>query len=135
MAFDYLQTGILGVLTKNIPGGLEMKKAAIILGFVCMMIIVAGFVAVPDGYAGSKVVKVEGAIFSINDTMAENIARYKGKPVTVVLSSGEQINGIVVDANGGFLHLEKLNREEFLDSLISMEHVIAVKAQFRQYER
>lgn len=110
----------------------EMKVLIVAL-IVGVMISVALFITVPEVHAGSKVVNVEGALFSINDTMAENIVRFKGKPVIVTLSSGEQINGVVVDANGKFLHLTKLDRADFLDALIKMEQVIAVKAQFRKY--
>jgi hypothetical protein len=83
--------------------------------------------------AGAKIVKIEGADFSVVKSMAENIAVFKGKQVTVTLGSGESITGKVVDVNSKYLHLGELDRSNFMDAFIDVSHIGAIKAQTRKY--
>lgn len=103
---------------------------------VCCMMVMGGmvFVGARTAEAGSKVVPVEGALYSVKDAMYENIARFKGKYIKALLPGGQQITGKVVDVNGGLLHLSELEREEFLDALINVDDIVAVKAVFRKYQ-
>ena len=110
------------------------------MGKVLMLALSVGLVAVgilfvnaTDVSAGAKIVQVEGAAFNVKDTMADNIKNFKGKHVSISLTSGEKINGKVVDVNHKYLHLEKLERMDFYDAFIDISHISAVKAKFRKY--
>lgn len=69
----------------------------------------------------------------VGKSMTDNISVFKGKTITVTLDSGETLSGKVVDVNSRYLHLGELERTNFLDALIDLNHVSAIKAQLRKY--
>jgi hypothetical protein len=102
---------------------------------LCTGLVWAGIALSGDApaHAAAKVVKIEGADLSAARSMAENLAAFKGRSVTVVLGTGETIIGKVVDVNSRYLHLTDLERSNFYDAIIDLNHVGAVKAQVRKY--
>lgn len=108
----------------------NILKAVVVLVCVGMFFSTIGFIA--SAQAEPKVVK-EGPQFSIHKTMLQNIENFKGKTITVTLTSGEVITGKVVDVNNKFLQLEQLERANFSDALIDVNKIIAIKAQVRKY--
>jgi hypothetical protein len=63
--------------------------------------------------------------------LADNLMALKGKTVTVSLSSGQTMTGIVKDVKDHLLHLEKLSQKEFYDAIIRLELISAVEARVR----
>ncbi len=112
---------------------IKRTKVSVFVLSIAFIIGVVFLVDLPDVKA-AKIVKVEGAGFSVKETMANNIARFKGKVVTVSLKSGETITGKVVDINANNLHLGELNRMDFFDALIDVGHIGAIKVRFRKYD-
>ncbi len=55
----------------------------------------------------------------------------KGKIITVTLSSGQSVSGVVHDVKNGLLHLEKLSQKEFYDAIIVVNKISAVEARVR----
>jgi len=63
--------------------------------------------------------------------LADNLMALKGKTVTVSLSSGQTMTGIVKDVKDHLLHLEKLSQKEFYDAIIRIDLISAVEARVR----
>jgi len=63
--------------------------------------------------------------------LTANLIAMKGKTVTVSLSSGQTMTGIVKDVNDHLLHLEKLSQKDFYDAIILIEMINAVEARVR----
>lgn len=64
--------------------------------------------------------------------IADNLIALKGNSVTVTLSSGKQMTGIVKDVKNNHLYLEKLSLKEFFDALIRIDHISVIEARVRQ---
>ncbi|WP_027359571.1 hypothetical protein [Desulforegula conservatrix] len=79
-----------------------------------------------EGGAGSASVQLNTI------PIVDNLLAFKGKPVTVTLSSGQAITGIVKDAKNGILHLEKISQKEFYDAVILIDRINAVEARVRE---
>jgi hypothetical protein len=63
--------------------------------------------------------------------LADNLMALKGKTVTVSLSSGQTMTGVVKDVKDHLLHLERLSQKEFYDAIIRLELISAVEARVR----
>lgn len=85
--------------------------------------------------AKQNLVPVEGAYFTINASMSQNLKSFVGKRIGVTLDSGAVISGVVKDVSDHFLHLEKLDRKEYFDALIRIEDISAFESRFRAIER
>jgi hypothetical protein len=72
-----------------------------------------------------------GPQFNLQISLAENLTVLQGKTVTVTLSSGQAVSGIVKDVKNGLLHLEKLSQKDFFDAIIVLDKVAAVEARVR----
>ena len=64
--------------------------------------------------------------------LSENLEALKGKTVTVTLSSGQAVSGVVKDVKNGLLHLEKLSQKDFFDAVIVVDKISAVEVRVRQ---
>jgi hypothetical protein len=64
--------------------------------------------------------------------LIENLAALKGKTVTVTLSSGQAVSGVVKDVKNGLLHLEKLSQKDFFDAVVVVDKISAVEVRVRQ---
>lgn len=64
-------------------------------------------------------------------SLADNLTALKGRTVSVSLSSGQTLTGVVKEVQSHLLHLEKLSQKEFFDALIRLDQVIAVEVRAR----
>ena len=109
---------------------IKLSLCTLFAGMLLSAVIIIG---VSSSYAGAKVIAIEGAGFSVEKSMADNIAGFKGKTVTVILGTGETVTGKVVDVNSRYLHLSDLERTNFMDAFIDVSKISAVKAQVRKF--
>ena len=86
-------------------------------------------------HAGQPMVAVEGASFTINASMSQNLKSFIGKKINVTLDSGNVVSGIVKDVGDHLLHLEKLDGKEFYDALSRIEDIGAFDSRFRKLQR
>jgi hypothetical protein len=93
--------------------------------------IVSGSITAPDIASAAE---PAGAAPQLNAgiSLADNLTALQGKMVTITLSSGQAISGIVKDQKNGLLHLEKLAQKEFFDALIVVEKISAVELRVKQ---
>jgi hypothetical protein len=73
----------------------------------------------------------EAVQFNANTTLADNLTALKGKTVTVALSSGQTITGMVGEVKGNLLHLVKLSQKDFYDALVVLDHISAIETKVR----
>ncbi|TNF97899.1 MAG: hypothetical protein EP297_09485 [Gammaproteobacteria bacterium] len=85
--------------------------------------------------AKQNIVAVEGASFTINASMSQNLKSFIGKKVSITLDSGKVFSGTVKDVGDHFLHLEKLDGREYYDALIRIEDIGAFDSRFRKLQR
>ena len=63
--------------------------------------------------------------------LPDNLMAFKGKTLTVTVSSGQSITGIVKNVRNGLLHLEKLSQKEFFDAVIVIDKIVAVEVRVK----
>jgi len=63
---------------------------------------------------------------SQSDTTQSVLAAQKGKRVTVRLRSGQELSGLVRDANARLVVLGSVSGREFFDAVIPLEQIEAV---------
>ena len=63
--------------------------------------------------------------------MADNLIAMKGRTVTVSLTSGQIVTGVVKEVQNNLLHLEKLSQKEFYDSIIRVDLIVAIEVRVR----
>lgn len=85
--------------------------------------------------AAPKVIPVEGIHFTINTSMMDNLIALTGKKVSITLDGGKTITGIIKSVGSQLIHIEKIERKEFFDSLIRIEKIQAIEVRFRKYQR
>lgn len=64
-------------------------------------------------------------------SLADNLSALTGKTVTVHLTGGQSMTGIVKEVKNGLLHLEKLSQKEFYDGLISINTIVSLETRAR----
>jgi len=109
---------------------LNGKQIMVTVIVLLMIFGVNSFTALRSFSAGEEGIK-EAAGFDVNTSMMENLAALKGKSVTLTLSSGQTITGIVSDVKGNLLHLAKLSQKEFYDALVAIDHITAIETKVR----
>jgi hypothetical protein len=62
----------------------------------------------------------------IQETMKELLARHKSKNVTIRLTSGSELAGVLEQVGDEVLHLTKLTGMEFFDAVIRLDTVAAL---------
>ena len=67
-----------------------------------------------------------------NDTSQSVLAAQKGKRVTVRLRSGQELTGLVREANGRLAVIGALTGREFFDAVVPLEAIEAVLIRTRQ---
>ena len=90
----------------------------------------SSFIAPRSFSAGEEGIK-EAVAFDVNTSMMENLVTLKGKSVTLTLSSGQTITGIVSEVKGNLLHLAKISQKEFYDALVAIDHITAIETKVR----
>ncbi|MGA2731934.1 MAG: hypothetical protein ABSG35_04895 [Syntrophobacteraceae bacterium] len=110
----------------------KLNRKNIMVTVIALLMIfgVNSFIA-PRSFSASEEGIKEAAGFDVNTSMMENLAALKGKSVTLTLSSGQTITGIVSDVKGNLLHLAKLSQKEFYDALVAIDHITAIETKVR----
>jgi hypothetical protein len=106
-----------------------MKKT--LLPVLLLTLILSGLTAAPKF---SPAAEAPGAApqLSVDIPLTENLTALKGKTITVTLSSGQAISGVVKDVKNGLLHLEKLSQKDFFDAVLVVDKISAVEVRVRQ---
>lgn len=94
-----------------------------ILVLICM----AGLVFTAHGVQAAREMQLYAGI-----SLEDNLSVFKGKSVTVTLSSGKQLTGFVKEVKNNLLHLERLSLKDYYDALIRIDHISAIEARVRQ---
>jgi hypothetical protein len=112
---------------------MESFATGSILVVIIALIVIFGInpFVVPQSFSASEEGIKEAAGFNVNTSMMENLAGLKGKSVTLTLSSGQTISGIVSDVKGNLLHLAKISQKEFYDALVAIDHITAIEMKVR----
>jgi hypothetical protein len=98
---------------------------------VLTMVLWAGLLFISKEALAAETESKEAVQFNVNTSLADNLAALKGKTVTVALSSGQTITGIVGDVKGNLLHLVKLSQRDFYDALLVIDHISAIETKVR----
>lgn len=106
------------------------SKTMTIAFFSFMLLVISS-----NSIAGSKTIPVEGMKFTINASMMDNLIALTDKRVTLTLDGGKVLTGIVKSVGENLVHLEKIERKEYYDSLIRIKNIQAIEARFRTTQR
>lgn len=92
------------------------------------LVLVALVVAtcLPSAYAQDTKLEVRSA-----DTVKSMRERQVGKRVGVVLTTGQELSGVVSSVGDRVVHLSELSGREFFDAVVSLEHIRAVVVRVR----
>lgn len=105
------------------------RKNLIIAGSVFLLLFAAALLA-PSRSAcaaeGKEPVQLNAAM-----SLTDNLSALAGKTVTVNLAGGQSMTGIVKEAKGGLLHLEKISQKEFFDGLVSIDKIVSIETRVR----
>ena len=66
-----------------------------------------------------------------DDSIASVLEKQVGQRVTVILSSGTEITGIVRSVGEEVVHLSELSGKEFYDAVVSLDEIAAVTIRVR----
>lgn len=77
-------------------------------------------------FAAAAVFMVSGAAFAGDKAMHAALKAQQGKRATVVLASGNELTGKVVDLSQNSVRLSELSGKEFFDAVIDLDQVQAV---------
>jgi len=91
---------------------------------VLVALVVASYL--PSAYAQDTKLEVRSA-----DTVKNVLERQVGKRVSVVLTTGQELSGVVSSVGDKVVHLSELSGREFFDAVVSLEHVRAVVVRVR----
>lgn len=107
-----------------------LHERGLAIGFVLMALLLADLlVTLQTALAAAEpkeYVQLNSAI-----PLTDNLIAMKGKMVTVSLSSGQIVTGLVNEVQNNLLHMEKLSQKVFYDSLIRVDLIVAVEARVR----
>ncbi len=109
---------------------LNRKNITVTVLALIMIFGVNSFMAPRSFSSGEEGIK-EAAGFDVNTSMMENLVGLRGKSVTLTLSSGQTITGIVSNVKGNLLHLAKISQKEFYDALVAIDHITAIELKVR----
>ena len=108
----------------------KISKSIMIVLFSFILLVVS-----PLSIAGPKVIPVDEINYTINASMMDNLNNLTGKNVTLTLDGGKTLTGVVKSVGSHLIHLEKIERKEFFDSLIRIDSIQAIEVQFRKFQR
>ena len=108
----------------------KISKSIMIVLFSFILLVVS-----PLSIAGPKVIPVDEVNYIINASMMDNLNNFTGKNVTLTLDGGKTLTGVVKSVGSHLIHLEKIERKEFFDSLIRIDSIQAIEVQFRKFQR
>lgn len=102
-----------------------MKKVS------CLLILLAISVFVIQAKCPAADKEEKHINFNAAMTLADNLTAFKGKAVTVTLTSGQTVSGYVKEVTVNLLHLEKLSQKEFFDAIIVLDKITSVESRVR----
>nr|HIL75341.1 hypothetical protein [Rhodospirillales bacterium] len=108
----------------------RQKSANSLLFFLISLLSYSNFTE-----ANPKIVPIDGVNYSVSSTLIDNLKTLQGRKVTLTLNSGKDITGIIKEISDHLLHIEKLERKEFYDSLVHTKDISAVETRFREMKR
>ncbi len=111
-----------------------MKKLSRNLTVVIIALVMtlgAGLLLVAGSASAAATDAKEAIQFNAGASMADNLAAFKGRNITVMLASGQTITGVVADVKGNLLHLSKLSQKEFYDALVAVDRITAIEVKVR----
>jgi len=107
-----------------------LKRKGFATGFVLMALLLANpFGTLETGQAAGG--PRENVQLNASIPLADNLIALKGKTVSVSLSSGQTMTGVVKEVQNNLLHLEKLSQKEFYDALIGVDQIVAIEVRAR----
>lgn len=106
------------------------RKSLLVTGFALIALLMVNLLVMVQTVQAAGETK-EYVQFNAAIPLADNLMILKGKTVTVYLSSGQTMTGIVKDVKDHLLHLEKLSQKDFYDAIIRLELISAVEARVR----
>jgi hypothetical protein len=106
------------------------RKSLLVTGFALIALLMVNLLVMVQTVQAAGETK-EYVQFNAAIPLADNLMAFKGKTVTVSLSSGQTMTGIVKDVKDHLLHLEKLSQKDFYDAIIRLELISAVEARVR----
>jgi hypothetical protein len=74
-----------------------------------------------SGYA-----KEDAFQFTQDTSLQGGLSQFKGKPVEIILKSGEQLAGKIADVGSRILVLKELRGKEFYDAVVAIDDISAV---------
>ena len=83
----------------------------------------------------TSVVAIEGVAYKVQLSLAENLELFVGKRINVSLASGHSLKGTVKEVGRDFLHLEKLNENDFNDALVNIDAIVAIDTRFWEFKK
>lgn len=104
----------------------NVRKKGLATGFILMALLLGNLVLAPQAVQAAA-----GAQLNASITLTDNLVALKGKTVTVSLSSGQTVTGVVKEVQNNLLYLEKLSQKEFYDALIRVDLIAAVEVRAR----
>jgi hypothetical protein len=66
-----------------------------------------------------------------DDSVKSLLARHTGKRVTLVLTTGPELSGVVASVGDQVVHLTALSGREFFDAVVGLDRVSAVVVRVR----
>jgi hypothetical protein len=115
-----------------------MKKVKMLtsVGVILAVLFSVAVLTLPaEADAQAKVVATEGMKYQVGASLQDNLKSLVGKKVHVSLASGKTFTGFVKEVGDHFMHLEKLEGQDFFDALIRIEDISAVDAKFRNFQQ
>jgi hypothetical protein len=107
-----------------------LKKKDLAAGFVVMMLFLTNLLfTLQTAQAADGPIEYTQLNAAIQ--LADNLIALKGKTVTISLSSGQAMTGVVKEVRNNLLHLEKLSQKEFYDALIRVDLIVAIEVRAR----
>ena len=97
---------------------------------ILIVILISSVVLLPSLLA-------DEASFQINrgDTIASVLQKQIGQRVSVTLSSGTELTGIVSSVGDEVIHLSELSGKEFYDAIVELDQIAAVVVRVRGANR
>lgn len=101
-----------------------MKQSRILMG----LLFAAGSLMLCALQASAEEAKYE---LKANATMREVLAERIGKRATLLMQSGEDLEGTVVLVGNGLAHISKLAGKDFYDAVVKLDDISAVVIRVR----
>ena len=86
-----------------------------------VLVALVAVTCLPGAYAQDTKLEVRSA-----DTVKSMLERQVGKRVGVVLTTVQELSGVVSSVGDKVVHLSELSGREFFDAVVSLEHIRAV---------